>query len=173
MPITSLNHTLDTWIAALQGYDFDLLLIKPAADDWSLGQVFIHLLHETNYYAGQIEACLKQQENTNGQMAEAAQMMFANNALPEERIQGDPQSAQKVLQPSSKAALLAQMQALKTRLNTLWSDIVDHESAGKTQHPGLGYFNAMEWLQFADMHLRHHLRQKSRIEAALKIARDQ
>ena len=27
---------------------------------------------------------------------------------------------------------------------------------GKTKHPGLNYFTAKEWLQFAEMHLRHH-----------------
>jgi hypothetical protein len=40
---------------------------------------------------------------------------------------------------------------------------------GKTKHPGLGFFNANEWLQFAEMHLRHHLKQKERIEEFLKI----
>jgi hypothetical protein len=34
----------------------------------------------------------------------------------------------------------------------------------KNKHPGLDYFNANEWLQFAEMHLRHHLRQKKRID---------
>lgn len=40
---------------------------------------------------------------------------------------------------------------------------------GKTKHPGLDYFSAIEWLQFAEMHLRHHLRQKKRIDHFLKI----
>jgi len=40
---------------------------------------------------------------------------------------------------------------------------------GKTKHPGLHYFSATEWLQFAEMHFRHHLRQKKRIEDFLKV----
>ena len=40
---------------------------------------------------------------------------------------------------------------------------------GKTKHPGLGYFSAEEWLQFAEMHFRHHLRQKKRIDEFLKM----
>jgi hypothetical protein len=39
---------------------------------------------------------------------------------------------------------------------------------GKTKHPGLNYFTAKEWLQFAGMHLRHHLKQKKRIDDFLK-----
>ena len=42
--------------------------------------------------------------------------------------------------------------------------INENSLQGKTQHPGLGYFNATEWLQFATMHLRHHFKQKKRIE---------
>jgi hypothetical protein len=38
---------------------------------------------------------------------------------------------------------------------------------GKTRHPGLLYFSAPEWLQFAEMHLRHHFLQKQRIDAFL------
>ena len=40
---------------------------------------------------------------------------------------------------------------------------------GKTKHPGLNYFNANEWLQFAEMHFRHHLRQNNRIKTFLKL----
>ena len=39
---------------------------------------------------------------------------------------------------------------------------------GKAKHPGLNYLNASEWLQFADMHMRHHLRQKKRIDDFLR-----
>jgi hypothetical protein len=39
---------------------------------------------------------------------------------------------------------------------------------GKTKYPGLNYFTAKEWLQFAGIHLRHHLKQKKRIDDFLK-----
>jgi hypothetical protein len=71
--------------------------------------------------------------------------------------------------PASKVVLLDQMQRLKAHLNSLENKIVGNHCIGKVRHPGLGYFNALEWLQFADMHMRHHLRQKRRIEDALKI----
>jgi hypothetical protein len=40
-------------------------------------------------------------------------------------------------------------------------------ATGKTRHPGLLYFSALEWLRFAEMHMRHHFRQKKRIDEAL------
>jgi hypothetical protein len=38
----------------------------------------------------------------------------------------------------------------------------------ETQHPGLYHFSANEWYQFAEMHFRHHVRQKKRIDDYLK-----
>ena len=37
----------------------------------------------------------------------------------------------------------------------------------KAKHPALGYLTADEWFQFCEIHLRHHLRQKARIEKEL------
>jgi hypothetical protein len=53
-------------------------------------------------------------------------------------------------------------------MNTVATLISESQFNGKTKHPGLGYFSAKEWLQFANMHFRHHLRQKKRIDVFLK-----
>ncbi|HEV9036934.1 MAG TPA: hypothetical protein VGQ51_09945 [Puia sp.] len=45
--------------------------------------------------------------------------------------------------------------------------MIQGPATGKTRHPGLHYFNSLEWLQFAEMHMRHHFRQKKRIDACL------
>lgn len=168
MHIDKLNDTLTTWITALQEYDFDSLVAKPDPENWSLGQVFLHLINETNYYIGQIEYCLAHNENASGLMAENAVLIFANNEFPNERIKNDSQSSQNVPQPTNKTGLLEQMLHLKSQLNLLWNKIIAASSLGKTRHPGLGYFNAREWFQFAELHLRHHLRQRKRIEQAIK-----
>ncbi|MBI5370832.1 MAG: DinB family protein [Sphingobacteriales bacterium] len=169
MHTSNFNDTIDTWISALQHYSFDVLLISPGTGSWSLGQVFMHLLRDSNYYAGQIEYCLTHPENPEGQMNEFAKTLFANNAFPDEKIKGDPASSGEMEMPASKADLIIQLNRLKAQLNYLNNKIAGSTSSGKTRHPGLGYFNAREWLQFADMHLRHHLRQKKRIEEALNI----
>jgi hypothetical protein len=60
---------------------------------------------------------------------------------------------------------------LKTEITTIGILISTSQFRGKTKHPGLNYFNANEWFQFAEMHFRHHLRQKKRIEEFLKGTR--
>jgi len=168
MPSDKLNETLTSWISALQDYDFDTLVTKPDSENWSLGQVFVHLITETNYYMEQIEYCLTHSENGSEQMSGNGRLLFANNEFPDERIKNDSPSAQNVQQPTDKSDLLSQMLRLKTQLNLQWEKIIDTRPVGKTKHPGLGYFSAQEWFQFAELHLRHHFRQRKRIEYAIR-----
>ncbi|MFM9951540.1 MAG: hypothetical protein ACKV1O_26640 [Saprospiraceae bacterium] len=109
MHLAKLNETLNIWITALQDYDFNTLVTKPDPETWSLGQVFLHLISETNYYIGQIEYCLTHHENSSEQMAENGLLMFANNEFPDERIKNDAPSAQNIPQPMNKSDLLEQM----------------------------------------------------------------
>ncbi len=167
MLLQEFNKTFDIWLETLEQYSPDNLIIKPDSESWSLGQVFMHLINEMQYYITQIEASLQHNENVSEKMKEPAVNMFANNAFPDERIKGDPGSTSKIQQPTVKSQLEAEMKEIKSRMNELWADISRNENNGKTMHPGLGYFNAREWFQFAEMHLRHHLRQKRRIEEYL------
>jgi hypothetical protein len=45
--------------------------------------------------------------------------------------------------------------------------IINTRFKEKTKHPGFHYLNAIEWLQFIEMHFRHHLKQKKRIDKYL------
>ena len=94
--------------------------------------------------------------------------MFANNEFPDKVIEG-PDTNVDILQPNSKEELKNALWLIKDEINSLDTLIPNSHYKGKTKHPGLGYFSASEWLQFADMHFRHHLRQKKRIDDFLKI----
>ena len=52
------NNTLDIWIKALQGYDYDQLTAKPSPTSWSIGQVYMHLLDDTSYHLVLILVCV-------------------------------------------------------------------------------------------------------------------
>lgn len=162
--IDDFNNTIDAWIAELDRFDFEKLIAKPDANSWSLGQVYMHLINETHYYIEQMEVSINNNENLAMEMTDAGKSMFADNAFPEIKIKGDPASTDKIQQPQNKKDLEDNMRALKQRMNHVAQALANAATAGKTQHPGLGYFSGMEWLQFADLHLRHHLKQKERIK---------
>jgi hypothetical protein len=71
-------------------------------------------------------------------------------------------------QPESKEQVLHSLRKIKAKMNEISSVILRSPFNGKTKHPGLGYFSAHQWLQFAEMHLRHHFRQKRRIDTFLQ-----
>ncbi|MBA4056385.1 MAG: hypothetical protein C0490_16845, partial [Marivirga sp.] len=85
----------------------------------------------------------------------------------DEIIEGPPSNAN-TPQANSKPELIQLLRKLKKDLSDVKFLISKTASTGKTKHPGLHYLTASEWYQFAEMHFRHHLRQKKRIEAHLK-----
>ena len=170
MLIENFRNTLDIWIKELNNYDFTSLQTKPSTASWSLGQLYIHLIEETNYYIKQINICLTSNKNKVNQSTTEAKTMFSNNCFPDERIEGAPQH-RFIQQPANKEQLARDLVHLKDVIDTIELLMSKSIFKGKTKHPGLGYFNASEWLQFAEMHLRHHLRQKKRIDDFLKINR--
>ena len=168
MVTENFNRTIDIWINELNQYEFNQLCTKPAPGSWSLGQVYMHLISETSHFVEQIKICLSTNNHATEAAADAAIVMFGNNNFPDEILEGPPSNAN-TPQPEHKEQLMHGLLRLKEEINSLAASIANNQCKGKTKHPGLNYFNATEWLQFAEMHLRHHLRQKQRIENALKI----
>lgn len=187
MQIEQFNHTIDGWISALGSYTLQQLHVRPDAESWSLGQVYMHLIDETTWYLVQMESCLAHKEHAHEAMIDRAKAMFANNEFPNEQIKGDPFIANNIPQPTSTTHLHAGLNDIKRTANSLAQRLAPEVSGrsatgtsetgtsetgtsetGKTKHPGLGYFSGEEWLQYAEMHMRHHLRQKERLDLFLK-----
>lgn len=127
----------------------------------------MHLVETGTYHARQIEICISSDKNKEKEATPEAKLMFANNAFPNVRIDG-PASNARTQQPSSMEQLRHALLELQIRFNHLADRVNTGTITGKTKHPGLHYFSAKEWLQFADMHLRHHFRQQQRLDTYLK-----
>ncbi|WP_428660383.1 DinB family protein [Runella sp.] len=172
MLIENFDHTIDFWIMELEQYSFTQLCTKPSSAAWSLGQLYIHLINDTRFYIEQLRNCIATNENADEEASAFAKAMFFNNEFPDEAIEGAPSNAY-ILQPDSTLQLMNDFLNLKADIRTVGQLIAENSSKGKTKHPGLGYFNADEWFQFAEMHLRHHVRQKKRIDRFLKMYPEQ
>jgi hypothetical protein len=166
MLVENFNNTINIWIQDLENYSFDELLAKPSEHSWSLGQVYMHVIEETRYYMEQMESCMKYNDNAQGEMDERGKAMFLNNEFPNRQIKGDPLVSEQVPQPTSQSQLQSQLLQLKQEMNEIGERIMSSETVGKAAHPGHGYFTANEWFQYAEMHMRHHLRQKQRLDEA-------
>jgi hypothetical protein len=163
------NQALDLWITALDNYNITELTKKPSINNWSIGQVYMHLIENTTYYIEQIKICLSNSDNEFREASPVANAIFFSNDLPDTLIEGPP-SNNNTPQPKCKEDLLNSLYYLRNEMNSLYPLISQSRFTGKTKHPGLLYFNAAEWFQFAEMHLRHHLRQKKRLDEFLKTS---
>jgi hypothetical protein len=164
--IKEFDQAIDHWIQQLDHYSWSQLSAKPSPSSWSIGQIYVHLIEATHFFVKQINIATSSNDNIDGEAYPQAKAMFNNDALPDVLLDGPPSNAL-TPQPESKDRLLAGLEQLKIEVRTAKQGIEKSTFKGKTKHFGLGYFTATEWLHFAEMHMRHHLRQKKRLDAYL------
>jgi hypothetical protein len=160
------NETLHQWIVWLDEYPFAVLLRKPRPGAWSLGQMYIHLLRSTEHFINQAKLAAATQDNRDEPMHEHARRMFDHNSFPTRILEG-PDNDSNIPQPGSKEEISDRLTRIRDDINSETFAAVLSAPGGKTRHPGLLYFSGPEWLQFAEMHLRHHFLQRQRIEDEL------
>jgi len=161
------NETLSQWIVWLGDYSFTELLRKPRPGAWSLGQMYVHLLRSTEHFVNQAKLAAATRDNNDEPMHENARRMFDHNSFPPMILEG-PDNDGNIPQPRSKEEIALRLSRIREEINSETIAAVLSGSGGKTRHPGLLYFSGAEWLQFAEMHLRHHFLQRQRIEDQLK-----
>lgn len=160
------DQTITSWIKGLDHYTLAELHSKPSPASWSLGQVYSHLIANTRYYIEEAKIGLRSDDHWHEPALPEGAVMLANNAFPDTIIEG-PDTSTDIPQPHSKEELKTALLQIKDEMTNVLMLISNSHHKGKTKHPGLGYFSAHDWLQFADMHFRHHLRQKKRIDKFL------
>lgn len=160
------SHIIDQWIVALGKYDYEETLIKPDKDSWSIGQLYMHLIFDTKFFIEQINTCTLSNDNAQESCTAFAKEIFDNNGFPDKKITGAADNA-RIPQPITKLQLIEELIALRKEMTILAFIITGSKFNGKTKHPGLGYFSATEWYQFAIFHFNHHLRQRLRIDQFL------
>jgi hypothetical protein len=165
--LNDFSSALSQYKESLSKYTIHQLQQKPDIESWSLGQLYMHLLNDTNWYFDQIEIALQDKDHQFESTSEKAAQILERGSFGEEKIKGDPQASINVLQPNSTEYLRREFEYLENRAKILWEK-VRNNPPGKSKHPGLSYFNSLQWFQFAELHLRHHLKQKDRILSHLK-----
>jgi len=167
MKIKNFNDTIDIWIEDLARFNIGQLKIKPDDRSWSLGQLYEHLIEETNWYNGQLEMTLGNEKNIEKETSDAANILLKSGAFEDKLFRGDPLISENIKQPTTTSKLKVDLEQLKKNTNDIWEKINNTSKHGKSEHPGIGFLNCVEWIQYSEMHLRHHLKQKKRIEIFL------
>jgi hypothetical protein len=152
------------YIDELTRYRPDQFTHKPASDEWSLGQVYQHLITTSYSQIKLIETIIAGEGETGGEKSDWAEQLFEKGAFPPIKIKlperpeltpenlGDPQQVENQL-----LGLMEKMRQVETKLASA-------PPQDKMRHPRLGWLTALEWFQLIPMHFRHHLRQKKRLD---------
>lgn len=164
----SFAKTIATWQEAIKNYSDTDFIKKPDEESWSVGQVCEHLTITTTRIFVVTEKCLAGDANKSEEKTETGGAALQNNALADVRVKLPLAIQATPPQPENRQRAINDMETMLVKFNEAAEKIAKSNSPGKEKHPVLGYLTAVEWLQSIDMHYRHHLRQKARIDDFLQ-----
>jgi hypothetical protein len=122
------------------------------------------------YHLKQITLCLKGegQEMSGGKKLPGKICFFIGSFLPV-RIKVPSSEAYTPKQPLSLGEMRDGLKNLILKLRDTEAQLAHARENIKTAHPAFGLLNAREWFQLIEMHFRHHLRQKARLDEFLGL----
>ncbi|NEZ40704.1 DinB family protein [Paenibacillus alvei] len=167
------------YVQELDKYCLAELWRKPSENEWSLGQMYLHLPHSTlNLQLRLAEQCMAPGGGSEeaGGKTEAGHAVFEQGSFPPVRIQVPADLQYTPPQPESKEQLVAKLEEARLRMHeigALLQSIDSERLQRKATHPAVafGALNAVEWFAMVEMHYRHHLLQKERLDAFLQTAK--
>lgn len=159
------------WMQALDSYSDQNFLQKPDEHSWSIGQVYYHLVNGTNrFHLHQIGLCVEGKgKEIKGGKKFPGKIVFFTGSFPNTKIKVPPSETYTPKQPAGREAVREGLQQLIQTMRSTADKISSASVIMKAEHPALGYLNAHEWFDLIEMHFRHHLRQKKRLDRFLDI----
>jgi hypothetical protein len=156
------------WLAELEKYNEEPFKKKPDEKSWSLGELYAHLYQSTLYYLKNIDFCIEKKEGqTGGSKNFKGKLTYLQSGfLPVKyrlsiNEKHPPEMPEDIMAMRDKLIKLMKLMYLTAeKIEGLSKEDLKY----KTKNPGFGFLNANEWYQLAEMHFRHHAKQKNRLE---------
>jgi len=168
--LSNFNKIVEIWEKDLEKYNLNQLTKKENEENWSMGQLYKHLIDGTiNFHLKQVNDCISSSENKSKKKNFKGFIAYnILNGFPPIKIKVPASETYTPKQPASIEELKDGFQKLKQEMNTILSNF-KNDKKGKTSHPGFSFLNASEWFRMIPMHFKHHLKQKERIDNYLNI----
>jgi hypothetical protein len=162
---TRTHAVIDEYIKDLDNYTFEQILMKPSEDEWSIGQVYIHLwMSAKGFFFKKAEQCLSKEGTEQGKSRNwKAHMVFLMGRMPTVKVKMPEKVAVVPKQPESKEQLIAKLNEIKELSTVYIRRIPESDPSHRAKHPIFSYLNTAEWISLCNMHFRHHEEQKKRI----------
>ncbi|WMJ72952.1 DinB family protein [Cytophagaceae bacterium ABcell3] len=146
---------------------------KESEQGWSIGQVYDHLIFGTqNYHIREIQNCLnKTKGSEKGGKTFKGRVFFMLGSFPPAKFKGKDAEGYQPGQPSNTVNVKDNLYRFVKVMNQVAREIDAAGEEGlkyKTMNPSLGMLNALEWYKLIEMHFRHHLKQKQRLDKIVR-----
>jgi len=177
MSLEQYQHQFETiaqqWIDDLDRYTEEQFLRKPDEQQWSIGQVYVHLIQSAlQYQMHQIRQCAENNgTEIRGGKKMPGRISYFLGTIPPVRVHVPPSSAYTPAQPVSKHEVKDRLESVIRAVSDVRETAEKASLTQKTAHPGFGYLNAREWFRLISMHYHHHRRQQKRLNAFLGVTR--
>lgn len=156
-----------SYINELEKYTLEQFRSKPSEEEWSLGQMYSHLLASAHMQLHAIAKCATDSTIVDGQKTEMGEKVYALEAFPPIQIKVPDRPGYTPENEANKEGVKQELLQLIKQMKEVERTIASIPSNRKVEHPGFGYLNAAEWFQLISMHFAHHLRQKERLEQSI------
>lgn len=158
------------WISELDYYGKNQFKEKVKGEGWTMGQVYDHIVYGTyDFHLQKLNNCiLRENGSTEGDKKILAKLIFMFGSIPPIRLKGRPASVYLPGQPENPEKFKDEFYKFLKVVHRASKEAGEAKLDFKTHHPIMGMLNAMEWLQLIEMHMRHHVRQKKRMDKSLR-----
>lgn len=164
------DHT-QNWIAALSQYSEKEFQTRPSGADWSVAQVYEHIANVTDKCIANALRCAENKGETgHGGFGPAVFSLMGSFPPVKMKIKKIPAGMELIYSPrqiSKEEAEQKLNEALQQMRNSL-AAVKNASPKQRVAHWAGGWFNALQWYHSAEMHIKHHFRQKKRIDTFLR-----
>lgn len=159
------HRAIDRYLQQLEGYTMEQLMAKPSENEWSAGQVYVHVwMSAKGFFYKNAERCLKGDQTMRGKSKNwGGRFVFFTGRIPNRKYRMPNEVAVQPLQPESKEKIAQRLTEIKELTTLYLQELSKADPDVKVRHPFMGYLNAAEWLQLCAMHFNHHQHQLKRI----------
>lgn len=164
--LKSFELTVGRYLTELTKLDVAKLHRKLNEEDWSIGQMYVHLIQSAFMHLNNAENCLSGSEltlNPVKEKTEQGKIVFKLDQFPAVRIKVpaslNPQP------PESREYLVEGLKSVVERMRNTESVLHQVSVSNKILHPAFGALDAKEWFLLIEMHYRHHFLQLDRLKS--------
>lgn len=166
--LMSFELTVERYLAELTKLNMDKIHRKLNEEDWSIGQMYVHLIQSAFMHLHNVEQCLAGNESTlnpTKEKTEQGKIVFKLEQFPAVRIKVPASPNYTPQPPESMEQLVEGLHSVVERMRNTESVLLQVPVSNKILHPAFGALNAQEWFMLIEMHYRHHFLQLDRLKS--------